>query len=208
MLKGTYVFALLLPLFCLAQPDLAWQSYLADIQRERVKTDSIFSSFGKSPLDSADIAAFHGLSYFPANNDYRIEARFTRNRKREKFAMVTTTSRAPVYRRHGKIVFELEGQACTLQVYQNVDLVKKKKYRNHLFIPFTDATNGEESYGGGRYLDIELNPKLKEASIILDFNKAYNPYCAYSHRWSCPIPPRENDLSIRIEAGVKSYGTH
>ena len=88
-----------------------------------------------------------------------------------------------------------------LNIYQNHRLRKMEKYRNHLFLPFTDLTNGEETYGGGRYIDLSIPDS---DTIIIDFNKAYNPYCAYSSTRSCPIPPRENDLDLKVEAGVRT----
>jgi uncharacterized protein (DUF1684 family) len=79
------------------------------------------------------------------------------------------------------------------------------KYKNYLFVPFKDMTNGKETYGGGRYLDLETTD-IQNDSVILDFNKAYNPYCAYSNGYSCPIPPKENHLAVSIEAGEKTFG--
>ncbi len=89
-----------------------------------------------------------------------------------------------------------------LLAYQNLDLLKNKPEYRKLFVPFNDYTNGVSSYGGGRYLDIDIPAGDK---TIIDFNFAYNPYCAYHDRWSCPIPPSENNLDIEVEAGVKSY---
>src|SRR5690606_24948076 len=87
--------------------------------------------------------------------------------------------------------------------YQNQDLIKQPTYQTYLFIPFTDATTGQDTYATGRYLDFSI-PQGQD-SVWLDFNKAYNPYCAYGDGYSCPIPPKENQLAVRIEAGVKAY---
>jgi uncharacterized protein (DUF1684 family) len=89
-----------------------------------------------------------------------------------------------------------------LAIYQNVDLVNTAGYEDYLFIPFKDLTNGEDTYGGGRYLDLKIP---EGETILIDFNRAYNPYCAYNHNYSCPIPPFENHLKVKIEAGVKKY---
>lgn len=185
-----------------------WASYAKRIEAERAQTDSIFRVPNKSPLDSENVSKFSGLEYFPLDSSFRVTAKLYRNKKRPKFEMPTSTDRLPVYRRHGKLIFQLSNTQCTLQVYQNVRLSKKDGYQDYLFVPFTDLTSGAESYGGGRYLDLRLNPKLKEVEIIIDFNLAYNPYCAYGSRWSCPIPPKENDLPVRVEAGVRAFGEH
>lgn len=150
-------------------------------------------------LNQDEIDHFEGLAYFDTDSTFRINATFTKSIGK-KFKMQTSTDRLPVYRRYGYVDFQIKGQPARLTVYQNMEL-KGKEYDNYLFIPFRDATSGNDSYGGGRYLDVE-KPNVK--SIILDFNKSYNPYCAYSHRYSCPIPPEENTLKISIPAGEKA----
>jgi uncharacterized protein len=95
-----------------------------------------------------------------------------------------------------------------LMVYQSQALLQKAGTRDYLFIPFTDATSGTDSYGAGRYIDGTISD-IRNGSLVLDFNKAYNPYCAYSAGYNCPIPPRENDLPVAIRAGERNYGkTH
>ena len=121
--------------------------------------------------------------------------------------MPTSTDRTPIYRRYGYVDFLIDSISLKLTVYQNIDLLKRdrKKFKNYLFIPFKDKTTRNETYGGGRFLDFEI-PENENAS--LDFNLAYNPYCAYSHRYSCPIPPEENTLQIEIKAGEKTAPGH
>jgi uncharacterized protein (DUF1684 family) len=116
--------------------------------------------------------------------------------------MKTTGVREPEYRKYGEVHFVLQGQQLRLNVYQSLDLVHTPGYEDYLFIPFTDLTNGHETYGGGRYLDFRIP---KAASVWLDFNRAYNPYCAYtSGKYSCPVPPPENRLPVAVRAGVRS----
>ncbi|MEI9956742.1 MAG: DUF1684 domain-containing protein [Ferruginibacter sp.] len=91
-----------------------------------------------------------------------------------------------------------------LTVYQSKSLTKNDQYKDYLFIPFTDATSGDESYGSGRYIDI-LTTDIKNNTVTIDFNKAYNPYCAYTTGYNCPIPPRENYLIVAVKAGEKSF---
>ena len=117
--------------------------------------------------------------------------------------MKTSTDRLPIYQRVGYLHFKIEDNDYSLSVFRNLDLSKKKEFKNYLFIPFKDFTNGVETYGGGRYLDIDK--PVKKGDWIIDFNKAYNPYCAYSYKYSCPIPPEENFLEVEIKAGVKNY---
>ncbi|XOV68249.1 MAG: DUF1684 domain-containing protein [Fluviicola sp.] len=150
-------------------------------------------------LDSAGRANWYGLDYYDFDTNYQISARFKKKRGR-KFEMPTSTERLPVYRRFGYIYFELDGEEHQLTVYQNVELTKREGFEDYLFIPFRDATSGKETYGGGRYLDLQI-PENK--AILIDFNQSYNPYCAYSHKWSCPIPPAENTLKTSIRAGEK-----
>ncbi|NNC85503.1 MAG: DUF1684 domain-containing protein, partial [Bacteroidia bacterium] len=120
------------------------------------------------------------------------------------FEMKTSTARLPVYKTYAKLTFQLDGKDYQLFAYQNQkERDENDEYKDYLFIPFTDLTNGETSYGGGRYLDMKI-PKTNE--VELDFNTSYNPYCCYNDKYSCPIPPMENHLLIEINAGVKDYG--
>ena len=165
----------------------------------RVQHESEIRDTSNHMLDSLERAEWLGLDYFDFDESYQIKARF-KKKKGPKFEMLTSTERLPVYRRYGYIYFTMDSVEHRLTVYQNVALVKREGYEDYLFIPFRDATKGKETYGGGRYMDTRI-PDGKE--ILLDFNQAYNPYCAYSHHYSCPIPPEENSLKIRIEAGEK-----
>ena len=116
--------------------------------------------------------------------------------------MKTTTSRLPTYEVFGVATFVLDGKELQLNIYQSHRLRETEEYKDYLFLPFTDLTNGEETYGGGRFIDLEIP---KGDYITIDFNKSYNPYCAYNKKYSCPIPPKENDLDVRILAGIKKW---
>ncbi len=156
----------------------------------------------ESPLEDKDLKEFRGLDFFEINPDYIVKAEFVRTPAESPFRMKTSTDRMPVYVKYGELYFNLKGKDFKLNLYQNQELTQDPEYFNYLFLPFTDLTNGESTYGGGRYIDFRI-PESKE--VILDFNKAYNPYCAYSGKYSCPIPPEENDLEIEIFAGVKAF---
>src|SRR4029077_12782195 len=107
--------------------------------------------------------------------------------------------------KYGLLSFSLHGSLLHLFVYQSEALMKKEEMKEYLFVPFGDATSGFESYGGGRYIDLSISA-IKKNRVILDFNKAYNPYCAYASGYNCPIPPLENLLTVPIVAGEKNYG--
>ena len=156
----------------------------------------------KSPLTEEDFKTFTHLDFFPITDEFIIKAKFIRARKEKPFEMKTTTARLPIYKKYGELHFTFEGNEYKLNVYQNLDLIKKEGYEDYLFLPFTDTTNGEETYIGGRYIDCRIQ---KELEWTIDFNKAYNPYCAYNYKYSCPIVPIENDLPIAIKAGVKKF---
>jgi uncharacterized protein len=165
----------------------------------RINAD--YSDAEHSPLLPADRERFTALERFTPDAGYRVQARF-KPRTGTAFGMRTTTDRLPQYQAVGQLRFTMAGRKEQLTVYRNIDLSKKPGYAEYFFVPFTDLTNGEETYGGGRYIDLR-GPLGKV--VELDFNKGYNPYCAYGGKFSCPIPPIENHLDLRIEAGVKAF---
>ena len=160
-----------------------------------------FADSLSSPLMKEDLAHFKALDFFPISTDFIVQATFSRI-EGETFEMKTSTDRKPKYRVYGVLKFELNNKKLQLFVYQNLDLMKRPGYEDYLFLPFSDLTNGQETYIGGRYLDMRIP---KNEKITIDFNKAYNPYCAYNYKYSCPIVPMENDLDIEIKAGVKKF---
>jgi uncharacterized protein (DUF1684 family) len=159
-----------------------------------------------TPLTKEQLAAFKGLKYFEPNVKYRIDAKLIKDKKQEVILMKTSTDREPAYVRYGEVRFTIGSQDYKLAVFQNKKMLDLSQDTNMLFIPFRDLTNGHETYGGGRYIDCEIPPSGD--AIFLDFNYAYNPYCAYNPRFSCVIPPEENRLNIRIEAGEKIFEEH
>lgn len=161
-----------------------------------------FADAKTSPLMAEDLVTFQTLDFYPANGKYFVVSKFVRTKKEKPFEMKTTGERKPMYVKYGEAFFTLDGKDFKLNVYRNIALSKKKEYKNHLFLPFSDLTCGQESYIGGRYIDV----KIPEGNtLVIDFNTAYNPYCAYNHKYSCPIVPLENDLNVEIKAGVKKF---
>lgn len=156
----------------------------------------------KSPLTIEDRIHFKTLDFYPINENLFVTAQFVRTENEKPFEMKTSTERKPLYVKYGELFFSLDGKSFQLNVYRNIELSKKKEYEDHLFLPFSDLTSGNESYIGGKYIDLKIP---KGNTIAIDFNTAYNPYCAYNHKYSCPIVPLENDLNIEIKAGVKKF---
>lgn len=161
-----------------------------------------FATREESPLTDEDFKVFKTLEFYPINPKFIVEAKFIRTPKEKIFKMKTTTTRKPEYKKYGELIFQIDHKEFKLNVYLNIDLTKKDGYEDYLFLPFSDLTCGKESYIGGRYIDMRI-PKTN--SVTIDFNKAYNPYCAYNHKYSCPIVPLENDLPIEVLAGVKKF---
>jgi uncharacterized protein (DUF1684 family) len=156
-----------------------------------------------SPLSPEKRSQLKSLPFYPVDYAYYVEAQFVRDSTAQPFPMVTSTERRPLYRKYGELRFVLNGQPQRLNVYQGLDVIKKPGYADYLFVPFTDLTNGRGSYGGGRYIDLR-QPAAGATTMQLDFNKAYNPSCAYGHRFSCPVPPIENRLQVEVPAGVRT----
>ncbi|MFV0566415.1 MAG: DUF1684 domain-containing protein [Flavobacteriaceae bacterium] len=161
-----------------------------------------FKDASKSPLKNSDRKHFKGLDFFKFDSAYVVTAQFKRTPNERPFKMKTTTDRTPQYIKYGELDFVLKGKPLKLAIYQNLDLMAQGGYEDYLFLPFLDETNGAESYGGGRYIDARIP---KGNTMVIDFNSAYNPYCAYNDKYSCPIVPRENYLRVRVEAGVKTF---
>ncbi|HIC30298.1 MAG TPA: DUF1684 domain-containing protein [Flavobacteriaceae bacterium] len=155
-----------------------------------------------SPLKEKDRSDFKSLDFFKFDSTYVVTATLKRTPNTEWFKMKTTTSRESEERIFGILTFQLKGKTFSLNVYQGKELMKDEDFKDYLFLPFLDNTNGDTTYGGGRYIDLRIP---EGDTIEIDFNKAYNPYCAYNERYSCPIVPRENYLDTKIEAGVKKF---
>jgi hypothetical protein len=178
-------------------------NYIDSLENERNKFITDFSDPVKTPLDSADhYRHYKNPDFFPVNIDFKIKSHFTVDTSGNVLVMHTNTKRRPRYRVYGFLKFNINDTLYTLTAYQNVDYMNHPEYGKYLFVPFKDKTNGKTTYDAGRYIDL-LIPETD--SVYLDFNTAYNPYCAYSDRWSCPLVPFENHLNVEIKAGEKKY---
>lgn len=174
------------------------RAFEEEINALRREKDSFFKADLDSPIPPEDRPAFRGLSYFPADPNYRVRATLARSPKPELVNVTTSTGTPQAYLKYGTLEFKIAGVNLRLVVYKSTD----DPYSQSLFCPFSDLTSGVETYKSGRYLDLE---ESGENEHELDFNTAYNPYCAYNSQYTCPIPPRENKLSVRIMAGEKNY---
>lgn len=142
--------------------------------------------------------------FFPVDKGYYVTCSFERITDTTGFTMKTSANTLKHYFKYGRLDFKLSGTTCHLYIYQSKDLMRTEQYRNYLFVPFTDITTGDESYGSGRYLEF-YKQDIQNNILKLDFNKAYNPYCAYSPDYKCPIPPKENSLPVPVKAGEKNF---
>jgi uncharacterized protein len=156
----------------------------------------------KSPLEKKARRKLKRINYYPIDLSYRVVAKFVKTETPDLFKMKTTTTRLPDYRKYGEVHFSLAGVDYKLNVYQSPEVTRMPQFKDHLFLPFTDLTNGDETYEVGRYIDLKI-PSSEE--VVVDFNLAYNPYCSYNHDYSCPIPPAENALPIEVKAGEKKF---
>jgi len=170
-----------------------------EFQRE---LNAEYKDASKSPLTDRDRKKFDGLDFFKVDSTYVVQARLELTPDSEWFNMQTTTSRVSKERIFGILHFELKGSPYQLKVYQGAETMQQEGMEDYLFLPFLDETNGLGSYGGGRYMDLRIP---QGDTMEIDFNTAYNPFCAYNEKYSCPIVPRENYLKTKIEAGVKDF---
>ena len=175
---------------------------LADILLFQEELNAEFKNPESSPLPDRFRIDFESLEFFEPDTNYIVEAELVRTPEALPFSMPTTTGRESTEVVYGIAKFTLNGKDHELEIYQSPELITQAEYEDYLFLPFTDNTNGEETYGGGRDLDLRI-PKGNK--IILNFNKAYNPYCAYNKKFSCPIVPKVNNLDTEIKVGVKAF---
>ena len=168
-----------------------------ELLRDRDAKDEFFTTDGHSPLPEAVREAFDGLAYFEPEPALRFEVPLHEHDEKAPLTVATTTDGEQEYLRWGEFTFEIDGTEQTLQAY------KSDPNQPRLWVPFRDETNGDETYGGGRYLDLEDPHDRVDGTWVLDFNRAYNPTCVYSELYECPMVPGENWLAVPIEAGEK-----
>lgn len=168
---------------------------MTEVTEFRHSKDQFFAQDHDAPLTHEQQNEFNGLSYFDENEGLRFEIKPDLIEGRDIIEMQTSTGDVASYQRWGTVSFEVEGQPAKLTLYRD-------EHGGNFFLPFADATSGKETYGAGRYLDVE---QTHDGAIVVDFNYAYNPYCAYNERWSCPLTPFENRIQVPIRAGEKKF---
>ena len=172
------------------------------------KLNASYKDASKSPLKKKDLKQFRGLDFFPVDAAFIVTATLVKTLNAPTFEMATTTDRKPLYKEYGTLNFSIKGRACELTIYRSQDDLRDEKYKDYLFLPFTDATSSDESYGGGRYMDVMTTDENADGTIELNFNNTYNPYCAYNDKYSCPLTPRKNHLDVAIKAGIMVFEKH
>lgn len=173
-----------------------WKNKIRDKREEK---DKYFINSPDSPIPKDDREKLEGLDYFPPDKKYRFELEIHEHEEKEKITVQATGDEKREYIKWGEFRFQLEGEERNIQAY------KKDEDEPGFFIPFRDGTSGEKTYGAGRYLDLSKKNHYKDGKWVVDFNEAYNPWCAYSSDYSCPLAPPENWLEVPIKAGEKKY---
>jgi uncharacterized protein (DUF1684 family) len=169
--------------------------------------DSI-SAFQQNYVNNHEVVSKEDKKYihfYPIDKGYRVEAAFKQIKDDKGFGMNTASGKRQHYFKYGMLTFNVNHTAAHLFIYQSQSLLREPDLKDYLFVPFGDATSGFSSFGGGRYLDFRI-ADIRQGRMLIDFNKAYNPYCAYASGYDCPIPPKENLLTISIPAGEQNYG--
>ena len=166
--------------------------YIKSIKNLRSDKDSYLKKDTASPIE--DKIKFTGLKYFDVNPDFKITGKIDRVTSGQTINITMSGGEVEEYEAYGNVKFGIEGVKCALKIFKTPE--------GNLFLPFKDLTSNKETYGAGRYLDFGVN-EVNGNEIMIDFNKAYHPYCAYNHTFTCPVPPAENTLNVAVKAGEK-----
>ncbi|MEM6963511.1 MAG: DUF1684 domain-containing protein [Bacteroidota bacterium] len=191
---------LIFPFFVLGQSKRAFKK---EIKKHRKHYKQEFKEEERSPFYENE-KGMKEMQFFKADRKYKVIADFRRTAHAQPFKMATYSGITKDYVLYGIASVLLEGKQLDINIYQNIRLREKEEYKDHLFVPFKDLTNNTFTYGGGRYIDLKTGD-IKDGKVVIDFNKCYNPWCAYSDGYNCPIPPLENHFEIDIEAGEKMF---
>ncbi|MFC3959317.1 DUF1684 domain-containing protein [Halovivax cerinus] len=176
------------------------QDWKRAIEAQREEKSRYFGEHPHSPIPPDEREAFDGLSYYAIDADYRFEVPLDRYDDPEPVTVGTSTDGEQTYYRWGEFTVTIDGDDVAVQAY------KADPDDDRLWVPFRDETSGDETYGAGRYIDLEVDShRTADGEWILDFNEAYNPTCAYSDQYECPLPPTANWLDVPIEAGERAY---
>ena len=200
MKKIILLLFLTIPFLTFAQSKRAFKK---EIKKHRKHYKQEFLEEARSPFYNKKKEMKH-MKFYKPNPNYKFEANFTLTPTAEPFKMATYSGITKPYVKYGIATILVDGKPVQVNVYQSLRLREMEKYKEHLFIPFKDITNGESTYGGGRYIDITMSD-IQNGKVIIDFNKCYNPWCAFSDGYNCPVPPIENHFELEILAGEKNF---
>ncbi|WP_027373597.1 DUF1684 domain-containing protein [Chryseobacterium sp. UNC8MFCol] len=194
-----YILIFLLVPLCFFSQRIVSQEVM-DVKKFQDDLNEEYLNPKTTPLRGDNFKNFKEHPFFPFDLKYRITAKFVKTKDPKPFDLPTSSGKTKSYREYGKATFKLDGKSYKVTLYQSLDLIRQEKYKNDLFLPFRDATNEKETYGGGKYMDLKIP---KGNTILLDFNQSYQPFCAYNaYDYNCPIVPDENKLPVEIRAGV------
>lgn len=197
-MKKYIVLFLLLPLWAFSQKMVSKEE--KEVQKFQKELNAEYLNPKETPLRGDSFKNFKGHPFFPFDAKYRVTAKFVKSKDTKPFELPTSSGKTKTYQEYGKATFTLDDKPYTVTLYQSLALIKQDKYKDYLFLPFRDATNEKETYGGGKYMDLKIP---KGNTIILDFNQSYHPFCAYNaYDYNCPVVPEENKLPVEIRAGV------
>lgn len=177
------------------------EAFLENISSYRSDQMNTLSQTDRSPLSKTDVKK---LSFYKPDIDFRVIANVEKLAPKESIIIETYSGKEQDFIEYAKLTFSVKDKPYSLITHKNLKSMRMPQYRNKMFLMFTDLTTGETTYGGGRYIYIDESD-LQNGQITLDFNKAFNPYCAYADGFNCPIPPKENDLPFKVEAGEKNF---
>lgn len=196
------MYIIILATFCYSSANGQAQAlYSKQLAKHRQHYKEEFLEDKRSPLTEKDTGF---IRFYPPDERYKVMAKLTLTPEADAFDMPTANGKTKKFKQYGLLTFNINDTAVSLQVFQNLKLLEDPKHKNHLFIPFTDGTTYAETYGGGRYIDLSVTD-IRNGIIEVDFNKCYNPWCAFGGSYSCPIPPKENRMPVSIRAGEMNY---
>ena len=176
-------------------------AYLNEINSYRTEHLGDLIHNERAPLDSSNL---EDVTFFDLDPSWKLHGEFQAATNSDSFDMATYSGKTKPYFTYGEVTLDRGDSRFTIEVYKSVRLSAMPEYATHLFLPFKDVTNGESSYGGGRYIDLDESD-INNNVVLIDFNKCYNPWCAYSDGFNCPIPPKANHMDFEILAGESAY---
>jgi uncharacterized protein (DUF1684 family) len=198
-----YIFLLLLitiPFLTFAQSK---RTYKKEVKKFRKHYQQEFLKEARSPFYNHK-KGMRDMRFYKAKRKYKLTTKFKRTNEAVPFKMSTYSGNTQDYVLYGIATVDLDGKKVPVHIYQSLRLREMEEYKDHLFIPFNDLTNDESTYGGGRYIDLKMSD-IKDDQVVIDFNRCYNPWCAFSDGYNCPVPPKENHFEVKIEAGEKMF---